>query len=162
MATLNLDKYISVVEYSKRRLGLTTAVGVLVGVLTWLLSLFVQWAFVEPVFCRSVDSFNACANGGTISIVIALAIVNSLGLFALIRLGVFRPLLVVIAALVTLAGTNSWLGSLSWYEASLWYGLLFGITYALYAWVARIKTFWAALALMAIILFGLRLFMARS
>ena len=161
MAVLNLDRYISTIDYSKQRLGLTTVVGLAVGAGTWLLSLLLQSVFVEPVFCRSADSFGACANGGTISIVIALAVMNILGLFALIRLGIYRPLLIVIVSLLTLAGIHSWLGGFSWYEASLWYALLFGLTYTLYAWIARLNSFLLALIVMVVLLSTLRVFMTQ-
>lgn len=161
MAQSKLDKYVSTIDYSKRRLGLTAAVGALAGISAWLLSLFLQWVLIEPVFCRSADSFGTCANGGTISIVIALVIVNILGLFALIRLGVYRPLLVVIATLLALTGTHSWLGGLSWYEASLWYGLLFGLSYSLFAWIARLKSFATVLVVLFILIISLRIFMTQ-
>lgn len=152
---MNNNKYTATTGFSRTRFGLVVVIGLLVGVLTWLVSLLLRWAFVEPVFCRSADSFNACANGGTIAIVVALILVNFLGLFALIRLGVYRPLLVVLAAVVTLWGVHSWLGGLSWYEASLWYGLVFAVSYILYAWLARLVSFGiaAGLTLLAVIMF---------
>ena len=161
MAALHLDRFIKTTDFPGRRVWLTAATGALVGILSWLFSLFLQWVFIEPVFCQSTDSFSTCANGGTISIVLALAVVSSLGLLSLIRLAVYRPLLIVLASLVTLAGVNGWLGSLSWYEASAWYGLLFAITYVLYAWIARLVSFPVALITMLVIITASRLFIAQ-
>ncbi len=119
-------------------------VGVLVGAIGWLINLFLQHYFIEPVFCASPDSFSACANGGTIAWALAHLLVVGASVVALVRFAVYRPLLVVIAALVTVWGMNSWLGPQEWWSATLWQALLFGLSYGAYAWLARINQFWLA------------------
>jgi hypothetical protein len=160
MATAKKKNFLSTIDYSKQHVALTAAAGALVGSLTWVLSLFLQRALIEPVFCRSADAFTACANGGTTSIVLSLIAMNIIGLVILNRLGIYRPLLVILAALATLAGVNGWLGGLSWYEASLWYGLVFAAAYALYTWIARLTSFTSALIAMMVVIIIFRVFAA--
>lgn len=161
MKKTDLSKYTSTVEMTNKKLGLTIAIGFVVGVVTWLLTLLLQSYVVEPIFCRSADSFGACANGGTIAIVIALILTHTAGLFGLVRFGVFRPLLIVLAALITLIGVQSWLGSLAWYEAAAWLGLLTALAYALYAWIARMASFVVSLVVMIVVIVALRIAMAQ-
>lgn len=157
----SVSRFFSTVDLSWRNLISIALVGAGVGVLTWLVSLLLQTLLIEPVFCQSADSFNACANGGTISIVISTIVANILGLIALVRLGVYRPLLVVLAAIITLFGIHSLVGSMSWYEATAWYATVYAVSYALYAWVARMVSFAVTLAIMFLLVIVLRVFLAQ-
>lgn len=116
-------------------------IGVATGVLGWLVYMAISQFFIEPVFCRSAETFTVCKNGGTIAWVSAHIIVLAAATAALARLGVYRPLLIVLGVLVALWGAHSWLGGLEWYAALLWQGLLFGIAVALFGWIARIPNF---------------------
>lgn len=115
--------------------------GLAVGLVGWLVNMAIQAWIIEPIFCRSTQSFDVCANGGTISWAVALIIASIVGLLSLVRTGVFRPLLVVLATLIALWGVSAWLGPLPWWQALLWHGVLFAIAYSLFAWVARIQSF---------------------
>lgn len=157
----NITRIFSTIDLSKKTLLSVGLVGLGVGILTWLVSLLLQVAIIEPVFCRSADSFQACANGGTVSIVLATIIANILGLIALVRLGVYRPLLVVLAAIVTLFGIHSWAGSMSWYEATAWYALVYAVAYVLYAWIARLVSFAATLVILVLVVVIFRVFLAQ-
>lgn len=115
--------------------------GLFVGIAGWLASMAIQAWIIEPIFCRSAQTFNVCSNGGTIAWTVALIIVSIVGLLSLVRTGVFRPLLVVLATLIALWGVSVWLGPLPWWQAALWHGILFALAYSLFAWVARIQSF---------------------
>src|SRR4051812_20656734 len=125
------------VESDKRSMIGAAVTGLLVGVVGWLASMAIQTWIIEPIFCRSAQTFSVCSNGGTIAWAVALIIVSIVGLLSLVRTGVFRPLLVVLASLVTLWGVSAWLGPLPWWQALLWHGLLFAAAYSLFAWIAR-------------------------
>lgn len=161
MATNKTSRFLSTIELSWKTLLGIASVGAGVGLLTWLVNLLFQSVLIEPVFCRSADSFQACANGGTISIVIATILTNILGLIALVRLRVYRPLLVVIASIVTLFGVHVWTGAMSWYEATAWYALIYAISYALYAWLARTLSFAITLIALVIVIVLFRVFLAQ-
>lgn len=115
--------------------------GLFVGVVGWLVSMAIQAWIIEPIFCRSPQTFNVCSSGGTIAWTTALIIVSIVGLFSLVRTSVFRPLLVVLATLIALWGVSAWLGPLPWWQALLWHGVLFALAYSLFAWIARIQSF---------------------
>ena len=72
---------------------------------------------------------------------IAKILVSIASLLSLVRNGVFRPLLVVLASLIALWGASAWLGPLPWWQGMLWHGVLFALAYALFAWVARLSNF---------------------
>ena len=134
-------------------------IGALVGITTWLLSMLLQSAVIEPLFCRSADAFSACNNGGSIAFSTAAVLAHIAGLYALVRIGTYRPLLVVLATIVTLWGIQVWLGTLTWFEAALTYGFVVAVAYALYAWLSRIVTFWLAAVIILVAIVLSRLFL---
>ncbi len=115
--------------------------GILTGLLGWLLYMAINQFFIEPVFCRSAETFAICKNGGTIAWVSAHIVILAAATAALARLGVYRPLLIIIGVLISLWGAHSWLGGLEWYTALMWQGLLFGLAFALFGLIARIPSF---------------------
>ncbi len=126
--------------------------GLFVGIVGWLVSMAIQAWIIEPIFCRSAQTFNVCSNGGTIAWTVALIIVSIVGLLSLVRTGVFRPLLVVLATLIALWGVSAWLGPLTWWQALLWHGVLFALAYSLFAWVARIQSFLLSLVVTIVLI----------
>lgn len=140
----------------------SAVIGLVSGALSWGLSLVLQKYFVEPVFCRSADSFGICANGGTLAFNLALVLVAIAAVIALVRVEGYRPLLVAIAAVATLWSANTWLGVQSWWEATLWMAFLSMMAYLVYSWIARITVFPVSVLLMVIIIVGARLIVAAS
>lgn len=136
--------------------------GLIVGVVGWLVSLAIQAWIIEPIFCRSAQTFNVCSNGGTIAWTVALIIVSIVGLLSLVRTGVFRPLLVVLATLIALWGVSAWLGPLPWWQALLWHGVLFALAYSLFAWVARIQSFLLSLIVTIVLIIIVRFVVLNS
>ncbi len=126
--------------------------GLFVGIVGWLVSMAIQAWIIEPIFCRSAQTFNVCSNGGTIGWTVALIIVSIIGLLSLVRTGVFRPLLVVLATLIALWGVSAWLGPLPWWQALLWHGALFALAYSLFAWVARFQSFLLSLIITIVLI----------
>ena len=135
----------------------TVLTGLVVGVVGWLLSLAIQTWIIDPVFCRSPQTFAVCVNGGTIGWVIAMILVSIASLLSLVRNGVFRPLLVVLASLIALWGASAWLGPLAWWQGMLWHGVLFALAYALFAWVARLSNFLIAVIVTIVLIVAARL-----
>jgi hypothetical protein len=137
-------------------------IGVIAGAVTWGLNLLLQRFFIEPVFCRTADSFSICANGGTYAFNTALIVIAILSVIALVRVGGYRPLLVAIAAVATLWSANTWLGVYSWWEAALWLSVLSGFTFLGFSWIARIINFPVSVLLMAIVVILARIIVVRS
>lgn len=161
MAQANTTSSVYVAGEPRSLLGVAIT-GLAVGLIGWLLTMAIQSWIIEPVFCRSTQSFDVCSSGGTISWAIALIIVSIIGLLSLVRSGVFRPLLVVLAVLIALWGASMWLGPLVWWQAMLWQGFLFAAAYSLFAWVARIQSFLLSLIVTIVLVILARLVVINS
>lgn len=135
-------------------------IGAGVGIAGWLLTLFFRNIVIENIFCRSADTFAICSNGGTIAWNIAFVIVSLASVFILMRIGMYRPLLIVLAAMVTLWGIAGWLLPMIWWQSMLWSGVLFGLAYALFAWLASHTVFVVSLVSSVIAVILIRLISA--
>lgn len=136
------------------------AIGALVGVFGWLFTLGINSWVLHPVLCRSADTASACASSDITAWVIAHVVVSIIGLFLLIRVGVFRPLLVVLAALITLWAVGLWFVSSPWWVGLLWEAGLFAAAYMLYKWVAAVDRFVIAAILTVVLVVVMRLIIA--
>ena len=135
-------------------------VGAIVGFLGWLLTLAINSWVMDPVFCRSADTASICSNSGMISWASAFIIMSVFGLFMLIRGNVFRPLLVVLAVMVTLWATGLWFLGLTWWVGLIWSTVLFALAYLLYVWLAATDNFVVSIIATVIIVVLMRLIIA--
>jgi hypothetical protein len=126
-------------------------VGMIAGVLGWLLYLAITQYFILPVFCNNPDTFSVCRSGGTIAWVGAHIVVMAAAVAVLARFAVYRPLLVVLGVLIALWGAHSWLGGMPWYIGMAWQALLFGLAMAVFGWIARTNQFIVALIVTLIV-----------
>lgn len=131
--------------------------GLLAGALGWLLYLGIIHFFILPIFCHSSETFGICNNGGTLAWIAAHVIVMAATVAGLVALAVYRPLLIVLGALISLWGANAWLGALSWPLGMLWEALLFGFAVAVFGWVARTTKFIPALIVTIVLVLLARL-----
>jgi len=128
------------IELQPQQLIQIAFTGAVVGLAAWLLAMLVRQVIVVPLFCG--DPTNAACVGATdISGIVATILAGVVGLMGLVRIGVFRPLLIVIAAAICLWGLGSWVGALQWYTALAWSVILYGLTYTMFAWIVRIREF---------------------
>lgn len=131
--------------------------GALVGLFGWLLTFAVRNWVLSPVFCRSSDTSSVCANIDPTAWTIAFVLVSIVGLFMLIRANVFRPLLVVLAALATLWLVGLWFNGAAWWVPMIWQMGLFAVAYALYTWLASIEKFALSLITIVVVVVLMRL-----
>lgn len=111
-------------------------VGIIVSVSYFLLEKYVFGA----VLCR--DGADAtCSQAPSYAMVVAMVLGAILGLLGLVQGRVYRPLLVVIASVVTMWGFDGLVEDLTWYWAGIASVLFFAFTYLLYSWVVRIRSF---------------------
>lgn len=129
--------------------------GIVVGLLIALISEAIARYLISPLFCNSTDNFSVCANGGNVAFYAATVIVNMIAVAALVRFGVFRPLLVALGAAAILWGLKSYLSGVMFVEYAFWMALLYGLTYTLLFWVLRVRNFIIALVLViALVIIG--------
>lgn len=125
-------------------------IGFAAGLIMWLMMIGLDYLVIRPLFCRAESNW-VCGNTASISVVTAIIISQLIGLAALVRAGTLRPLLVIIAALITLWGFWLWLAGLAWWQGALYSGLLMGLAYSLHSWVNRLTVFPVALILTIIV-----------
>ena len=132
------------------RLSLKVAVtGLVLGVVAWGLTMLLERFVLRGLFCGDPSSA-ACTNITAISGNIAAVVIAIIGVIVLVRLSVFRPLLIVLGAAISLWGLAAWLANVSMVEQVAWSAALYALLYSLYAWIARIRH-----AVVVLVVFGL-------
>jgi hypothetical protein len=132
------------------------ALGAVIGLLVWSLTLAIDRYILTAVLCQGNQALD-CANTPLYAESTATIIGAIVGLFFLVRLQVFRPLLVVLAAVVSLWGIVGLAGLLPWYGIGLSTVILYAFAYGLFAWVARIRSFGMVLVLLVVLVMAVRL-----
>lgn len=135
-------------------IGLGLVAGLLVPALTTLLTKF----FIEPVFCNAgSDTFSICSSGGVVANHIA-AILVAFGAFALLtHWGIYRALLLAIAATIAMWGLQKYASPLTtgyWLEYYLFSALLYALAFAVFYWLLRIRNFAFSLLLTVAVVIG--------
>lgn len=123
--------------------------GVILGAVSWLLTLLIDRFILHAIFCTAQST--TCSSTPAIAGNIALVLTSIGGLLGLVRLGVYRPLLVAIASAIVLWGLAGWVSGLLWYEALAWTVLLYVIAYVAFAWLVRPRLFLTAIILVLIV-----------
>jgi len=101
-----------------------------------------------------------CGTGGQYAAVLASIISGAAALFWLMRLQVFRPLLVVLAVTVGLWGISLYTLGMPWYAVLAISAGLHAVAYGLFAWISRLRQFWIVIFLTILIVVGLRFILA--
>lgn len=127
-------------------------------VVTGLAALLDRFVF-NPLLCDGGSS-GACENVDTYSMLVSMLLGALGGLITMTTLQVYRPLLVVLASTIALWGYNSMLMGMVWYWTLLISVVLFGLTYALFAWIARIRSFILAVIISLVMIVLVRLMIA--
>lgn len=145
---------------STKEIARVILVGAGVGALVALFAEVIRRFFIEPVFCRSADSLSVCSNGDAVAFNSALVIFSIIAVAVLVKLNVFRPLLVALGAAISLWGINGYLKGLSVLEYSFWIVVLFVLAYVLFFWLMRARNFLISLAALVITVILIRLVLA--
>jgi hypothetical protein len=138
------------------------ALGIVVGLLIPLLSFLVERYIIEPAFCSSANTFQVCASGGLVAHSIAAVALGVVSVIIFVNWQVFRPLVVVVAVIVALWGLKKYMGNIaavSWWEYMALSGLLYGLTFALFFWAVRLRSFIASFILVIGLVAGFRWFL---
>lgn len=125
------------------------AAGAGVGFAIWLIGSLLERFVFGPVLCRPIAP-GECHLAPVYSMVASMIIANILGLITLIRLRLYRPLLVILAAAIALWPLASVMTGSAWYVALLAFVVLWALAYGLFGWIARTKSFVLAIALTAV------------
>lgn len=145
----------TVVPMSVRECVETIVVGAGIGlIITGLYLLFYMFVF-HAVLCR-VQSSAHCSQAPLYAMIVAAVVGSICGVALLVRLRIYRPLLISLAAIVSLWSIHSLYESVAWYWAFIIAVLLFALSYGLFAWVARIRHFVLALVVIIVLIVLIR------
>lgn len=108
--------------------------------------------------CR--EGVQGCANAPMYSTIIAVVIAAIIGVVALAKVAIYRPLLIAIAAPLALWGLYAMLGGIFWLWALLIAAVLFALAYGLFAWTARLRSFIFSVLTLVVLVVIVRLVLA--
>jgi hypothetical protein len=128
--SVSANRWDGLIELQPQQLVQVAFLGAIAGAIAWVLTSLIYHAIMVPLYCSNASSV-AC--GGSLG--------GIAGLLGLVRLSVFRPLLIVLGAVITLWGLSSWVGGLPWYQELAWSIMLTGLTYTAFAWLVRPRSF---------------------
>lgn len=152
----NDDVQTSLVLMSIKKLVFIIMTGMLAGLTIWGLAYLLDTYIYKAILCNSKDAAQ-CVSSTRYAVTTATIIGAAAGLFGLVRLHVFRPLLIVIAAVVSLWGLLSMVSSFAWYLQAIIVMVMFGLAFGLFGWFARVRQFYIALIAIVILVVVIRL-----
>lgn len=144
------------VSLTARDILSTFVAGLIVGALylggTYLLDTYI----FSSVLCRAQSSGD-CSQAPHYAMIVASVVSGLLGVGLLVRLRIYRPLLIVIASLVSLWGLALVLHDLPLLGAIVTSAVLVGLSFAVFTWFIRIRSFIVALIAVVILIVAIRL-----
>lgn len=146
----------AVLTTSARHIWQTALTGMAVGLLVWGIAWLCNTYLYAVVLCRG-DLAARCASAPQYAEATAGIIAAGVGLFALARLQIFRPLPIAIGALISLWGLTALTMALPWLGAALATIILYGLAYALFGWAVRIRSFLFAMVVLIVLVVLVRM-----
>ena len=144
------------IEMPQNQVIQAVLLGVGMGFVAWLAGLIVRHIVLVPLFCGDPASI-VCVNQVDVAANIAAIVVVFIGMMGLVRLSMYRPLIIVLATAVSLWGIGTWTAHLTWYEALAWFVLLYALCYLAFAWLVRPRSFAPMIVLVALAVALIRL-----
>jgi hypothetical protein len=124
-------------------------IGVGTGIVTWLLYHVLNTYLFTAVLCKGVATSD-CARSPEYALIVATILSAMFGLFGLVRIRAFRPPLVVAGATVCLWGFGSVFFGAVWFWPLVIIPIIYGLAYALFAWLVRPRSFILAVTLVIV------------
>ncbi len=130
----------NLVPMTWRELARIGASGAVIGALSvGLYVLFYTYIF-QAVLCRD-QANTACGQAATYAAITTAFIASFVAVVVLAHIRVYRPLLIILAAILALWGIQSIVVVLPWYWALAGMIAVGALAYSLFAWIARIRSF---------------------
>jgi hypothetical protein len=148
MADYVVESKPAIIEQDSRVVMRVVLASMLLGLIAWALTYILQHFVLRAIFCQNPSA--VCTNLSGYSGGISAIIVMVIGVVMLVRIGVYRPLLVALCVMVSLWGLASWINGLGIFESIFWTVGLYAVAYTLYSWLARLRS--AVIMLVVILL----------
>ncbi len=143
------------VTMSSRDVVRAILVGAVAGLVTAGIFYLLNAYIFGAVLCRGTA--DGCTQAPLYSSIIAVVIGAIAGIVGLTRVGVYRPLLVVVASTISLWGLHDYLANTTWYVGLIALGLLYACAYLLFSWIARIRSLIVSAVMMVVLIVVTRL-----
>lgn len=150
------EKSASYIAVSGRQIFGTIAVGAIAGLISWGLAILIDTYLLKGVFCQTMVN-EQCASTGSYAQTISNVLAVAVAVFTMVKLQVFRPLLVGLGAVISLWGIAGTLAVLPWYTAGLISIMVSVVSYLTFMWVARIRLFSMSLVILVVVVAAARL-----
>jgi hypothetical protein len=148
----------SLVVMSGRKLLSIIVIGMLIGLMVWGLTWLLDTYIYKALLCHTATA-KQCVSSSQYAMITATIISAIVGLLGLVRLQVYRPLLIVIASFISLWGLVSLVLPMAWYVELITIIGLYGLSFGLFAWVARIRHFLVASIVVILLVIAVRFFL---
>ncbi len=140
----------AVVPLETKRVLMVMLTGAGVGFVVWGLTTVLSNYILSGILCHG--SAMVCAAASQYGEILASIIAAGAGLFVLVRLQVFRPLLVALGVLASLWGIVALASALPWYGIMLSCMFLYAVSYLAFTWLARLRSFGLVLVLFVVLI----------
>jgi hypothetical protein len=154
--TDNFEKPKMITDMTVRELAQVMLAGFVAGAVAGGLTIVLSTYLFKVTPCVA----ETCGTGGQYAAILAGVVAGAVALFWLMRVQIFRPLLVVIGVTISLWGLALYIFNLPWYAVVLISAALHAVAYGLFAWVSRIRLFWVVIILLVLIVVAVRLILA--
>ena len=114
--------------------------GLIAGLVTVVVYYLLERYVFGSVLCRAGNDAS-CASAPSYAMAVSLVVGTVVGLVGLVQARAYRPLLVVLAVAVSYWGFQDLVASQVWYYGALIGAVLFALSYLLFAWIARLRSF---------------------
>ncbi len=141
-------------EFNKRTLIGTAIAGITAGLLTVVLSRFLETYIMTPAFCND-DGAAICQSVPAISFHIASILSAIVAVVILVNASVYRPLLVAIAVIISLWQSSVLISDVSWPISLVIFALLNALAYLTFSWLLRVYNFIFAIVPAIVVAAGL-------
>lgn len=123
-----------------RELARIGAIGAVIGALSVGLYVLFHTYIFQAVLCRD-QANTACGQAATYAAITTAFIASFVAVVVLAHIRVYRPLLIILAAILALWGIQAIAAVLPWYWALVGMIAVGALAYSLFAWITRIRSF---------------------
>lgn len=116
----------------------TIVTGFFIGAIVWSFTYVISEHALPRLLCEEASTILLCTQASTFSSNLATIFGALLGVLLLLKFDIFRPLLVVVVTAIALWSIEKWVQGGQWYEPLLLTAALYSLSYATFAWFARI------------------------
>jgi hypothetical protein len=149
-ASNSSNRWGGLIELGVQQLVQIALLGIGLGAGFWLLTQIIRQVILVPLLCGDPTT-SACLAVNDTSGSIAGVIVAIIGVLGLVRLSVYRPLIIVVAAAISLWGLSSWIAGLQWYEGLAAAIILYVVSYVAFSWLVRPRAFVPAMVIVIVV-----------